>query len=101
MAEFGLFVEIEDYFVQGLLHISDLGSDYFRFERSQQCLIGERNGQRYSLGDPIQVLVAGVEPAQGKIDLRRVRKSGGKKSTSKIIKNHRGPAKRSGRGRRR
>lgn len=101
VAEFGLFVEIEDYFVQGLLHISDLGSDYFRFERSQQCLIGDRNGQRYSLGDPIQVLVAGVEPAQGKIDLRRVRKSGGKKSTSKIKKNHRGPAKRSGRGRRR
>ncbi|HBF61942.1 MAG TPA: ribonuclease R, partial [Gammaproteobacteria bacterium] len=73
VTEFGLFVDIEGYFVQGLLHISDLGADYFRFERAQQCLVGERNGKRYGLGDRIQVLVANVEPAQGKIDLRRVR----------------------------
>ena len=72
VTEFGLFVDIEGYFVQGLLHISDLGADYFRFERAQQCLVGERNGKRYGLGDRIQVLVANVEPAQGKIDLRRV-----------------------------
>ena len=73
VTEFGLFVELEGYFVQGLLHISDLGADYFRFERGQQCLVGDRNGKRYGLGDRIQVVVAGVEPAQGKIDLRRVR----------------------------
>ena len=73
VTEFGLFVEIDGYFVQGLLHISDLGADYFRFERGQQCLVGDRSGKRYSLGDRIQVLIAGVEPAQGKIDLRRVR----------------------------
>mgnify|MGYP001384621119 FL=1 len=90
---------LSDYFVQGLLHISDLGADYFRFERSQQCLIGDRNGQRFSLGDPIQVLVAGVEPAQGKIDLRRVRQGGGKESASKIKNNRRGGGKRSGRRR--
>ena len=40
VTEFGLFVDIEGYFVQGLLHISDLGADYFRFERAQQCLVG-------------------------------------------------------------
>ena len=108
VTEFGLFVEIEDYFVQGLLHISDLGSDYFRFERSQQCLVGDRNGQRYSLGDRLQVLVAGVEPAQGKIDLRRVRspRKGGESNSAKPgsskakKKQHRGnSAKRAGRGR--
>ena len=44
----------------------DLGADYFRFERAQQCLVGERNGKRYGLGDRIQVLVANVEPAQAK-----------------------------------
>ncbi len=101
VTEFGLFVEIDDYFVQGLLHISDLGADYFRFERSQQCLIGDRNGQRFTLGDPIQVLVAGVEPAQGKIDLRRVRQGSGKENASKIKNNRPGGGKRTGRGRRR
>ena len=102
VTEFGLFVDIEGYFVQGLLHISDLGADYFRFERAQQCLVGERNGKRYGLGDRIQVLVANVEPAQGKIDLRRVRQDsrpGGSKAgkgasqkhkiTGKAAKKHR------------
>ncbi len=99
VTEFGLFVEIDGHFVQGLLHISDLGADYFRFERGQQCLVGDRNGKRYGLGDRIQVLVAGVEPAQGKIDLRRVRQGskpgvarGGKlktKSNAKTSKKHR------------
>ena len=96
VTEFGLFVDIEGYFVQGLLHISDLGADYFRFERAQQCLVGERNGKRYGLGDRIQVLVANVEPAQGKIDLRRVRqdsKPGGSKASKGAPQKHKSTGK--------
>jgi ribonuclease R len=70
VTEFGLFIEIDKYFVQGLLHISDLGSDYFRYDRRNQCLFGERNGRRFTLGDEIEVLVINVEPPQGKIELR-------------------------------
>jgi ribonuclease R len=96
VTEFGLFVDIEGYFVQGLLHISDLGADYFRFERAQQCLVGERNGKRYGLGDRIQVLVANVEPAQGKIDLRRLRqdsKPGGSKASKGAPQKHKSTGK--------
>ena len=106
VTEFGLFVDIEGYFVQGLLHISDLGADYFRFERAQQCLVGERNGKRYGLGDRIQVLVANVEPAQGKIDLRRVRQDsrpGGSKASKGGSQKHKitgKAAKKNRRGRR-
>ena len=106
VTEFGLFVDIEGYFVQGLLHISDLGADYFRFERAQQCLVGERNGKRYGLGDRIQVLVANVEPAQGKIDLRRVRQDsrpGGSKASKGASQKHKitgKAAKKNRRGRR-
>jgi len=70
VTEFGLFIEMEDYYVQGLLHISDLGSDYFRYDRRNQCLYGERNGKRFTLGDEIEVVVVNVEPPQGKIELR-------------------------------
>ena len=76
VTEFGLFIEIEDYFVQGLLHISDLGSDYFRYDRRNQCLYGERNGKRFTLGDEIEVLVINVEPPQGKIELRLTESAG-------------------------
>ena len=72
VTEFGLFVDIEGYFVQGLLHISDLGADYFRFERAQQCLVGSATVSAIGWVSH-KVLVANVEPAQGKIDLRRVR----------------------------
>ena len=96
-----MFVEIDDYFVQGLLHISDLGADYFRFERSQQCLIGDRNGQRFTLGDPIQVLVAGVEPAQGKNRFAASAPGQWQGKRQQDQKQPSGGGKRTGRGRRR
>lgn len=88
VTEFGLFIEIEDYFVQGLLHISDLGSDYFRYEPRRQCLVGERNGLRFTLGDPIEVLIANVEPAQGKIELQLGHRGGKARSQGSQKKGH-------------
>ena len=70
VTDFGLFIEVDDFFIQGLLHISDLGGDYFRHEPSRQCLVGERSGRRFALGDRLGVLIANVEPAQGKIELQ-------------------------------
>ncbi|MEZ7819218.1 MAG: ribonuclease R [Pseudomonadales bacterium] len=84
VTEFGLFIEIEEYYVQGLLHISDLGSDYFRFDRRNQCLYGERNGKRFTLGDEIEVLVVNVEPPQGKIELRLTPSAGGGDDRRKV-----------------
>ena len=72
VTEFGLFVDLDGFFVQGLLHISDLGHDYFRYDSRKQSLIGDRSGKRFTLGESLQVTVANVEPPQGKIELQLV-----------------------------
>ena len=69
VTEFGLFVELKGYFVQGLLHISNLGQDYFVFEARAMALVGERSGRRFALGDHIDVIIRDIDPPQGRIDL--------------------------------
>ncbi len=70
VTEFGLFVELRGFYVQGLLHISELGSDYFQYQPRAMALVGERSGQRFVLGDEIAVVLRAVVPEQGKLDLR-------------------------------
>ena len=69
VTDFGLFVELEGYFVQGLVHVSNLGTDYFVFNARAQSLVGERSGRKFAMGDSLQVELKEVEPAQGRIDL--------------------------------
>ena len=69
VTEFGLFVELEGYYLQGLLHVANLGSDYFHFKAQSFSLVGERSGRQFRLGDKLKVVVAEVEPSQGKVDL--------------------------------
>ena len=66
---FGLFVMLDDYFVDGLVHISELGRDYFRFEPTRHMLLGERTGKRYRLADRIKVKLVRVDLESRKIDL--------------------------------
>ena len=66
---FGLFVMLDDYYVDGLLHISELGRDYYRFEPSRHMLLGERSGKRYRLADRIKVKLVRVDLETRKIDL--------------------------------
>lgn len=70
VTEFGLFVELSGYYVQGLLHISNLGKDYFEYEPRAMCLVGERSGRRFGLGDKLSVVIRDIDPPQGKIDLQ-------------------------------
>ena len=67
---FGLFVALHDVFVEGLVHISDLGSDYFHFDDAQHALVGERTGQRYRLSDQVRVQLVRVNMEASKIDFR-------------------------------
>ena len=69
VTEFGLFIDLDQYFVQGLLHISNLGSDYFTFDAKAFALIGERSGRKFRLGDRLRVIVNDIDPPQGRIDL--------------------------------
>ncbi len=67
--DFGLFVELDGYYVQGLVHISSLGSDYFNYQPQSLSLVGDRSGRTYSLGDTMDVVLADVQAPQGKLDL--------------------------------
>ena len=65
---FGTFIALDDVYVEGLLHISDLGKDYFHFDPVKHQLLGERTKKRYRLGDRLRVSVARVDLDTSKID---------------------------------
>jgi ribonuclease R len=65
---FGLFVALDDIYVEGLVHISDLGDDYFHFDPAKHQLLGERSGKRYRLGDQVQVKIVRVDLETSRID---------------------------------
>ncbi|OGV25449.1 MAG: ribonuclease R [Legionellales bacterium RIFCSPHIGHO2_12_FULL_37_14] len=65
---FGLFVELDEIFVEGLVHISNLKSDYYQFDPSRHHLIGSRTGHIFRLGEKMSVIVARVDLDDRKID---------------------------------
>ncbi len=69
VTNFGLFVRLNDLFIDGLVHISSLGSDYYQFDPMRQRLLGENTGQVYQVGDPVTVKVAAVNLDDRQIDL--------------------------------
>ena len=73
VTSFGLFVTLESMYVEGLVHITELGGDYFRFDEARQELRGERTGVRFALGSRVQVQVIRVDLDGRRIDFRLVR----------------------------
>jgi ribonuclease R len=65
---FGIFVELQDIYVEGLVHITNLPKDYYQFEPVRHCLRGERGGLVFQLGDAVTVEVAAVNMDERKID---------------------------------
>jgi ribonuclease R len=70
---FGLFVQLDELYVEGLVHITELGGEYFRFDDVRQELRGERTGIRYATGARVQVQVSRVDLDGRRIDFRLVR----------------------------
>jgi ribonuclease R len=66
---FGLFVTLDEYFVDGLVHISALGRDYFQYDPARHMLLGERTGKRFRLADRLTVKLMRVDLDSRKIDL--------------------------------
>jgi len=69
VAPFGLFVELEDLYIEGLVHVSTLGDDYYEFDPRHQRLVGARSQRVYGLGQALRVKVARVNLDERKIDL--------------------------------
>jgi len=65
---FGVFVALDELYVEGLVHISELGNDYYHFEGAKHQLVGERTRQRYRLGDRLRVKLVRVDLDSSKID---------------------------------
>ncbi len=73
VTSFGMFVELADLYIEGLVHITELGEDYFHYDAVRHCLKGERTGMTYRLGDRVEVQVAQVVLDDRKVDLRLIR----------------------------
>ncbi|WP_371187993.1 ribonuclease R [Thalassotalea maritima] len=69
VTNFGFFVRLQDFHIEGLVHISSLGKDYFSHDEVRMCLVGENTKQRYHVGDMVNVQVASVNLDEKKIDL--------------------------------
>ena len=69
---FGIFVTLDAMYVEGLVHITELGGEYFRFDEAKQELRGERTGIRYAIGTRVRVQVSRVDLDGRKIDFRLI-----------------------------
>ena len=69
VAPFGLFVELVEHFVEGLVHVSSMADDYYRFLEQAHTLRGEATGKIYRLGDKVEVQVVRVDLARRQVDL--------------------------------
>ena len=65
---FGIFVALDAIYVEGLVHVSELGADYFQFDNVKHQMLGERTGQRFRLGDRVRVRLVRADLESNKID---------------------------------
>jgi ribonuclease R len=72
VATFGLFVEINDLLVEGLVPVREMDDDYYLFDEKKYSLRGRSTGKTYRLGDKIGVQVVSVNPEDRRIDFRIV-----------------------------
>jgi ribonuclease R len=83
VTSFGLFVTLDALYVDGLVHITELGGEYYRFDEARQELRGERSGVRYTVGVRVRVQVSRVDLDGRKIDFRMVREGEGERLLAK------------------
>jgi ribonuclease R len=68
VTQFGFFVQLREYFVEGLVHVSTLDDDYYHYVEKQHCLRGERRKRVYRIGDLVKVSVDRVDPVRKRMD---------------------------------
>jgi len=76
VAAFGIFVALDEVFVEGMVHVSELGEDYFHFEPAKHQMLGERTGKRFRLGDRLRVKLVRADLETGRIDFILVQEQG-------------------------
>ena len=69
VTNFGMFIRLKELHIEGLVHITSLGRDYYHFDDVRMCLTGENSGTKFRVGDVVDVQVAAVNLDEKKIDL--------------------------------
>ncbi len=83
VTNFGMFVRLQDLHIEGLVHITSLGRDYYHYDDVRMCLTGENSGVRYRVGGVVSVQVAAVNLDEKKIDLAIQEKAQAKTASKK------------------
>ena len=71
---FGVFVSLDEIYIEGLIHVTDLGNDYYIFDKSKHALIGERTNEIFTMGDRVRVKVTKIDVDLARIDLNIIEK---------------------------
>jgi ribonuclease R len=90
---FGIFVELKDIYVEGLVHVTSFKNDYYHFDPVHHRMVGERSRKIYRLGDPIEVIVTRVDLDDKKIDFDLVQDEAEAPAAEKPRKKKRRPKK--------
>jgi ribonuclease R len=69
VAPFGLFIELIEHYVEGLVHVSSMADDYYRFVEQQHVMLGENTKKVYRLGDKVRVQVVRVDMERRQVEL--------------------------------
>ncbi|MEY4642495.1 MAG: hypothetical protein RLZZ227_2489 [Pseudomonadota bacterium] len=85
VTNFGLFVELTDVYVEGLIHVTALTNDYYHFDSASQTLTGERSGLSFRLGAAVRVSVSRVDVDERKIDLQLLEAPGASKGPGRAL----------------
>ncbi len=92
VTNFGLFVQLKDLYVEGLIHVTNLNNDFYQFDPIRMRLTGERSGKQFRMGDELKVIVGRVDLDDRKIDFELV---GGNSSDAASSKKRKPGAKKS------
>jgi len=82
VVSFGVFVALNEVFVEGLVHVTELGQDYFHFDAARHQMMGERSGRRFRLGDKVRIRVVQVDIESSRIDFALVDDAAAAKSAT-------------------
>jgi ribonuclease R len=80
VVSFGVFVALNEVFVEGLVHVTELGQDYYHFDATRHQMLGERTGKRFRLGDKVRIRVVQVDIESSRIDFALVDEAAAGKS---------------------
>jgi len=83
---FGLFVDLDNIYIEALVHVTELGNDYFTYDKSKHAMVGDRSHKTFRLGDRIRVKVMRVDMDSSRIDLSLADNQRQKKSSKKSAK---------------